>query len=295
MIKKTIITTLFLFISYTLFIAFYAPSWWHASQHQWQENVIKAQHFLYDEKIENKNVIVGSSLSCRLIMDSLPNFYNLSFSGQSTFDGLKILTSKPKLPKKIYIEMNIILRRDNPEFTSYINSPINLYLKNYLPSLRDDRQPIAIMGILPRFLFRKDSSLILNGSKKKTVSRINKVFFGELIASHILDYSQIPDKVNSLMSFNNLQLYVNLFEGKGVNVVFFEVPVNYNLTDLPKAKIVREQFLSFFPETKYNYIMSPDTIKYTTQDGLHLTEEEAKKFTSFFKSKATKYHLCKPT
>ncbi|HLZ16795.1 MAG TPA: hypothetical protein VKQ08_07135 [Cyclobacteriaceae bacterium] len=46
----------------------------HSSQHQWQDNLIKAQEYIYGERDTTGDIIVGSSLSCRLAMDSLPSF-----------------------------------------------------------------------------------------------------------------------------------------------------------------------------------------------------------------------------
>src|SRR5690349_5473276 len=79
-----------------------------AKQYSFQDNIVKAQGFMYGET--EKNVVVGSSLSEKLAMDSLPGFYNLSFVGLSIFDGLHLIVSNNKYPRNILIETNLILR-----------------------------------------------------------------------------------------------------------------------------------------------------------------------------------------
>ena len=115
MIKKSIILCISLFLIYTLFIYFLAPKWWTASQHQWQENIVKAQQFSYNKETF-QNIIVGSSLSSRLIMDSIPETYNLSFAGQSIFDGLNIVCNSNKSIKNVFIEINLL-------FVLYLDKP----------------------------------------------------------------------------------------------------------------------------------------------------------------------------
>ena len=89
MIKKSIICFV-IFAILHLCIVLFNPSVGMAT-HQWQDNVLKAQQFLYAEKADT--VMVGTSLSARIIRDSIPFVKSVSFGGCSVEDGLKIIIS----------------------------------------------------------------------------------------------------------------------------------------------------------------------------------------------------------
>jgi len=292
MIKKTILTAVTLFTIYSIYVAFFAPKWWHAAQHQWQENIIKAQNFLYNESDTIQNVIIGSSLANRLIMDSLSKTYNLSFSGQSIFDGLNILTRKSKKPKNIFIEMNIVLRPEDKKFTQSLNSPILYYPREMIVSLREDKQPIAILPVAGLELFSAVFNKPLFAKHNREKSNKTEIkssdenrLFSKMLNLQIKDYSKEPDQEILDNSFNSLKEYVVKIEGNDTNIVFFEMPVDNRLKNLPQAQTVRETFMKFFPPTRYSYILLPDSSKYETTDGVHLTKEEARRYTIYFKSK----------
>jgi hypothetical protein len=290
MIKKTLITTLIAFIAYSAFVAFFAPKWWFASQHQWQDNIIKAQKFIYDDQDSYDNIIVGSSISCRLVMDSLPNTYNLSFSGQSIFDGLEVLRQKNKFPKNIFIEMNFVLRPENENFTSSLNSPILYYPKKILPSLREDKQPIAIIGEQLSFRFTAKligkTKSILGITQKKVNNKKYNVFFDKILKKEIENYSTLPVPLVLNQSFSNLEIYIKELKKKGVNIIFFEMPVDSRLNNLPGAKLIRKTFFEYFPKTRYHYVPIPDSIKYKTTDGIHLNKVDALRYTIYLRNSA---------
>jgi hypothetical protein len=286
MIKKSLLFALILFISYTLFVLFLAPKWWNASQHQWQDNLIKAQHYIYSDSDSITNVILGSSLSCRLITDSLPQTYNLSFSGQSIYDGLFIVTHKEELPKHVFIEMNVALRTGSDDFTSSLYTPVMSYLKRIFPSLRADQQPIGIIGRLTAYFYRtKIAKQYHDQSAQVKTTKVTDDLFNKMLKIQIKDYSVHPDSALMNSCFEKLKEYVSILEKKGVKIVFFEIPVNNELKELPKAVAIRERFYHDFPPTTYSYIKPPDTIFYKTTDGQHLSGSEALDYTLFFRNR----------
>ncbi|MFL5746465.1 MAG: hypothetical protein ACJ751_17440, partial [Niastella sp.] len=108
--------------------------------------------------------------------------------------------------------------------------------------------------------------------------------FLKLLQLQIDDYSKLPDEPLLNQAFKNLKEYVNKLEQKHIKVTFFEMPVNSQLLNLPKANVIRNTFYKNFPESKYSYIPLPDSLKFTTTDGLHLTPEEAARYTSYLKN-----------
>ncbi len=290
MIKKIFITAIVLFILYTLCIIYVIPKSWHASQHQWADNVIKAQNFLYDKSDSVQNVIVGTSLACLIITDSLPHTYNLGFQGQSVYDGLKILLHNVGEVKTIYIESNFIFGKENNTFMASLFSPM-YYPRKIFPSLREENHPLAIIGKLLTEWF-KNLNYILHGQAYKIGKKdmnenklvIRPELFNQLLEIKKKSFSQVPTQKTIEDQFNLLRYYVDKFEKQGVKVVFFEMPVNYQLEDLPFLKVTRETLLNKFPLSKYKFIPIPADVKYITSDGFHLTSSEALQYTHLLKS-----------
>jgi hypothetical protein len=283
-IRKSIIIAILLFISYCFFIV-KSPRWWHASQHQWQENIIKAQDFIYESHDSIKSVIIGTSLSSHIIMDSLPLIYNLSFSGQSIFDGLKILIEKEKLPKTIFVEMNILLKEEDENFISTLTSSILFYPKKYLPALKEDKQPIGVFGKLLLVSINKHFTHNKTPKSGSINSEKKSLLFNKMLLIKKKDYVKLPEQNLINKQFNQLFKLINIIENKGSKIVFFEMPINSELTNLVQPKVIRNSFYNIFPKSIYKYIPIQDSIQYQTNDGLHLTKDEAVKYTTYLKSK----------
>ena len=284
MISRTLITALFALIIYLIFVPLLLPNV-QIEQHQEQGNKIKAQNFIYNNSDTIDNVIVGSSLASRILSDSLDNFYNLSFAGQSIFEGLNILLRKKHLPKNVFIETNVILRSEDEAFTSCLFTPYTYYSQYYLPSLRTGKEPAALIVAATEYIIRKMTGK--DKSLKETVPGLSpdSPLFKKLLTNHIIYYSKKPDSLILNQSIIRLKYFVNLLKKKNVNVIFFEMPVNNSLCELTLAKTIRQTIHETFPEGLFLYIDKPACTDYITSDGLHLPDQEAIKYTSYFKRK----------
>ncbi|MFM7022971.1 MAG: hypothetical protein ACKOXB_08325 [Flavobacteriales bacterium] len=254
-----------------------------------QKNIIKAEKFLYDEGDSLQNVLTGSSLVGSFPMDSLPGFYNMSFAGKSGLDGLKIMLRKEKMPKRIYLEMNTVMQGEDEKFTSDITFPVTYYSRKILPSLREYKHPIGILGggIAGKIAPEDDPAKEKTASAKPATTKKEEdgtSVFDMLLKQRISDYTNLPDAEIINTRFTNLKAYVSELEGRGVEFVFFEMPVDTNLVNLPRARITRERFYSLFPRNRYHYIDSPDCSTFSTGDGVHLTEESLLRYVHYFKS-----------
>lgn len=279
MIKKSLVAALIFLILHALIVNFTRIG---NSQHIWQDNINKAQRYIYS-KDTLMNVIVGSSLSNRLIMDSLPGLYNLSLQGQNVYDGLAIIFRKEQLPKTIYLEMNIVLGKENKTFTSSLFSPILYNLRKHFPSLRDEYQPVGQLGRV----MMNSVSKIKPDSKLLKSPPVNEEVFEKIINLKSGEYSNVPEEEILENRRAILKEYVLALEKRGTEVIFFEMPVNEKLAKLPVPCKIRELFNSTFSPEKYKYIPLPDCKDYRTRDGEHLSPEEALLYTCYFKSKIT--------
>ncbi len=295
MIKKTIFTFLILSISYGLFVQISKPKWL-VIQHQWQDNMLKAQSFLFDENRCIENVIVGSSLSDRLIFNDIPGTFNLSFSGLSIFDGLFILQKTELFPKRIFIEINVILKPASKEFIASF-SDISNYLKSHIEAFREINQPLGVLGTKIQLSFtdtfiKKLKYKILNfwgtgKSHQKTLPEDND-FIEKRITEIKKDYNMLPDLIALNVRLKELKQIVDFFTQKGVQVVFFEMPTHPELYQTPFNNCIRRAICKQFPPSEYIYFFSPDCSKFSTTDGLHLRNEEINIYMSYFKSELNK-------
>jgi hypothetical protein len=281
-IKKVFFTAVATLFLYSGFVYFVGPKW-QSSQDQYQDNLIKAQSFLYDFNDSTKNIIVGSSLSCRLVMDSIPEFYNLSFHGLSVSEGLNILMHSKASCNCVYVEMNVASKSENKGFTSSLNSTFLFYPRKIFPVLREGKQPIGVVGtFLAYHVFWK-----LRTYFSKPISTFepkpNADYFSILLNQTISGFSETPDEKLLKKSFENIKLYINLLENQGVKFVFFEMPVNKSVCELNYPKKIRETFYKYFPKDKYLYLPSPNCSAYNTTDGIHLGNDEALRFTLSFR------------
>ena len=294
MIKKTLAVTLLLFIIFSILIVIppFSIKVWQTQQH---ENIVKAEEFIYANNY--KNIIIGTSLSAELTMDSLKDFYNLGFKGQSIYDGLTILSKVKKTPTNIFIETNMLLRDQNSNFTETLFDPILYPFKSYLSPLRDGYEPLAHLGqfvsfgVTP-FIFNIKSSLAHLraklkhhpiAQKKSEEALIESDFFKEQVKI----YSLKPSDSLLNIKLDELENLIIPLKKRGINIIFFEMPINKYLCNLLLPETIRDAFKRRFNPEKYTYLKSADCANFNTSDGFHLNKQESQVYTGFFKKEAS--------
>lgn len=277
MIKKSIFCFLILAGLHLCFVIF-KPSMGMAT-HQWQDNVIKAQQFLYAEKSDI--VMVGTSLSARIIGDSIPYVKSVAFGGCAVEDGLKLVLSKDDVPKYILVETNLFLREGNPELVKKNTKGVVPAIRGWIPSLREQYEPICLFASMMM------SSTGINaqaGASKVNMELLNESINRMIEEDEIIPYNEAETRINEIKKL------MDELSGKGVKFVFFEMPVNERVLHLNKFEQPKTMVRSEFPEDKYLYLPS-DTTKYLTTDGEHLDFEGQKRFSHYFKKNIEEYVL----
>lgn len=273
MIKKSIYCLLILFVLH-LCIVLLNPSLGMPT-HQWQDNIVKAQSYYYSDKADT--VMVGTSLSARIIGDSIPSVKSVAFGGCAVKDGLQLILSKKELPKYVLVETNLILRKGNSEVVSKTTTGVIPLIKDWIPSLRERYEPICLIASLMM------SSTGMNSQATK--SKVNTKRLEASINRMLENDKVIPDE-EAESRLKEIKELIHEIEGKGTQIVFFEMPVNEKLLNLKKFTQARDVMQKEFPRNTYMYIPT-DTTKYLTTDGEHLSLDEQQRFSHFF-SKALK-------
>lgn len=297
MIKKTLLSFFIIFLTYTIIVTYVVDRHKFVSEHQWQDNQIKAQEYLYSNTDSVETIIVGSSLADKLVIGYLPGIYNLSMGGLSVFDGLQTIIKKGVYPKTVFIEMNKLDRKASVDFTTSLNNPIMTFLRKHFISIRDGKQPMGFIAIpygekitaYGVYIAQTSIHAIIGritNREQKGLDEIDMV--AKILPGMIKDESQTPATSDLDARSQTLREYIDILEKNGVNVVFFEVPIQTELCGLNKPTAIRNQFYKTFPRSKYLYIDMPDCTEYATTDGLHLDKASAEKYTLFFKEQIDK-------
>lgn len=297
MILKSIILAVVLLCGYSYFLSiFETPS---ASQNQNQDNLVKAQQYMYNEKVP-ENVIVGTSLSCHIHTDSLDDFYNLSFNGSSIYDGLNVILNGVKFPKNVFIESNLYLNDKSELLYNQLYDVYPYYSAKYMNVVRVENQPIGKLiytfnpfgdRIVEKHnLYMKRLKQKLNQSIDKNINTNKKNnIFKKMIAIESKKYSEFPSKFLVSKKIKVLDSIIDILYKKGVNVIFYEMPINHDLMKSKRTIKLRNDLKSMF-RFKVKYF-SLDMRKYITSDGVHLNPEESIRYTDFFKKQILKQKI----
>jgi|GEM_PF-2316638 len=311
MIRKIIVYTMILLIVYNLYLLGF-KTFGTQPQSSFDINITKAQDYL-DEKPIYDYVTVGSSMGNRINTDIFPKeFYFLTFSGLSSFDGLEIIKQRKNLPKIIFIETNIMNRQLNVEFISDALNPGVLYLKKYMPSVLKKNKPSSLLHKPMAYLLygtrnqfekpnqiepiSKESNSVLNNLDKKN-GIYNRIEDSTINVSpktrnsvHTAHFEYIKKNMDNGVAkeflndrMNDLKSYVSYFESLGVTIVFYEMPIDQRLQKTKRVVDIKRVFENEFPSKQYNYIIAPDDFKVISNDGIHLTGSSIEQYSTFFK------------
>lgn len=275
MIRYSLIIFLLLFATFSTFI-WLKKKEFNSVQYQNQENVIKIQHFLYNEK-PLRAIVVGTSLSAKLSTDSLEGVYNLSMAGLSVLDGLHILFLRNEIPPVVFIETNYFFKAESKDFTSQFDSKASNYIKSKLPALQDENQPA---GIVKHYLRKPEPKTGIPQNDQPLSDDV----FGKLLMMQQETYKQ-PDTTRIRQSLQVLETSVQEIIKRGSTVCFFEMPVHPALDTLPLSEMIRSTIKRTFPQI--HYIEKPSGITFNTTDGIHLDKVGIWQYSQYFRETAS--------
>lgn len=267
MIKKSFICFFVFSAIYAIIVYFYPNK--GIGTHQWQENQIRAQRYLYENAKDT--VMIGTSLSARLLPDSISMVSSCSFSACVVEDGLRIILSKNKAPHMVLIESNYFLRPSNGEFVNVNTKGLIPLLRYFLPMLREYNSPISLIG----YCFMRGA---LAPSDNVDTLRLSRIIEQRKIedSAHFLTNKQVKDRLDVIIPL------IHEIEARGAKIVLFEMPLNESMIHLPSNDQTRQIVKQVFPPHKYVYLPI-DTTKYLTTDGEHLELRGQYRYSSFIK------------
>jgi len=253
--------------------------------HQQEKNLIKLEHFVYDNQIKDKIVFVGSSLT-----DNIPtnltdfNAVNLGMSGGCAQTGLEIIKITKSRPNLVFVEISDTIDRGiNREFVSYFDNQLSYFSRLYLPMLRAQYRPVSIfVSYLQKHKNSQADTLNIKDEETNKQSSLEK-----LIIQRIVDTNQrdLDDKEINLFNHQAqiIQNQILSLKNNGIRVILYRVPLDPSLDNTIRQQQIQKMLKSFFPENKYEWMPEFSTEDWQTYDGTHLKTESAKKYADYLK------------
>lgn len=271
MIRRSLVVFAILVIGYALYIKFGKPEL-NTVQHQASGNRISAEKYVFSEDVPNATVIVGSSLSFRIELDSLaPNTSNLSFGGLTVYDGLELVRRSGKKPAHVVVETNLIFKEADRAFLDAVFQPGLFELRQAAPILREENQPTGVLvGYLKRAMKQDDPTPGATEPDSMAMSE-------NLLNTNRGIFAKVPVDSTQQRFLATLEREVKALEANGAEVIFMEVPISAELMKSPLATRAREAILARFPD--HRFIRSERT--WRTTDGLHLEWHNAQRYSSW--------------
>lgn len=279
MIAKSLLTALTLTILYTLFINAFRDHISRTGQTAAQRNIVKAEEYLYEVNERYDTVLVGSSMSERLITDSLPGkCYNLAMAGLSSLDGLALIKQTGHRPRLIYVELNTLARGQTSALLQAFNQPSRQFLNQHFPFLRQKYQPVSVAKSLLRDWQYGKTSVVFFGAN----APVDTTFRNKAIQERLLTLQHIPPDSSLQASIDVAWTYLEAFRQRGVKIILFEMPTDQQLQTHRLTATVRQQLVSRFPASRYPVVQVPAE-GYQTTDGVHLTPAESIRYTAYLR------------
>lgn len=280
MIQRALLTTGVLLALYSGLIYYLGHSIVHSGQTVGQRNIVKAEDYRYESASLYDTVIVGSSMSNRLVMDSMGvGCYNLALSGLSSPVGLQLILHSEHWPQLIYVEANSLLatfRTD--QIPTLSDPPAWQFIHEKIPFMRQKYQPVGVFKAVFRdWHYGKRQFVFL-----ETGEQVDSAFFKKEIDVQIKVRQQIPSDTFLRKQTQTIYKQFDLFKKHGTQIILFEMPVDQRIKQLASSQAIHNALLDACHVRNIPFITLPEGAIYQTNDGVHLTNAECVRYTHYF-------------
>ncbi|MDZ4720129.1 MAG: hypothetical protein SH847_16885 [Roseiflexaceae bacterium] len=247
---------------------------------QWENNVVRAQRYLYRSNEPIRLVLVGSSLANNIkASDIAPNVANLAMAGGATQTGLEMIRRDTAQPSILLVEINdTIDRQEDSKLIASLYDPALYWLRMWVPIFREEYRPASVfVSRLRRFSDSESRQLanravanpgLLDAEVARLVAERNTPFTLERAA---LIRSEAE----------GIKVRLLILRQAGWRVVLFDLPRDQRIENTTQQKQVRAMLYEIFPPDQYEWLPAPPARDWLTQDGLHLIRADAHDFGQF--------------
>jgi hypothetical protein len=216
-------------------------------------------------------VLVGSSLTFRLKEEyfTTPRLRNLALAGGSPVTGLELVASRPRLPKVILVEANVLSRSTDAALVAkYSESdnarplffrPIRTALAAYENRLHAPLNHAQVSSSLHQLLERPPSDFD------------NRIYLDRALQQ----WNEEDPTAAVQMNVARIRQLIPAIERRGARVLLFELPCSAELEGSRSAKVTRDIVHAAFPDPARWLHIEYARAELRWADGVHLDERSA--------------------
>lgn len=260
---------------------------------QRQNNIVRAQRYVYQDDSDLKMVIVGSSLAANLNEKHIgEGVKSIAFGAGASKTGLEIVKRSKSKPQIVLVEITDVdfLREIDAKLLDSLYHPIFYWMRQYLPMLREEYRPVSVF--INCFKSRSqqnqermsreelDSLESRNLTPKLSQKAIQTAVDNESKPLSEKDAETMKQEAD-LMRNQIAEIKKNI----GAKVVLFDIPRESRVNATLRIKQVRELAKKLFPPDRFEWLPPPKEREWRTNDGTHLIRSDARDFAEFLRDK----------
>ena len=255
-----------------------------------QNNIVKAQRYVYQDDSDLKMVIVGSSLAANLNVKHIgEGVKSIALGGGSSKTGLEIIKRSNSKPPIVLVEMNdTIVRKIDADLLDSLYHPIFYRMRQYLPMMREEYRPVSVFI---NFLKSRSQQNLKMMTREALDSLEGRNITPELSQKAIqmtvdIESTPLSEKDAETMKQEAELIKTQIAEIKkniGAKVVLFDIPLESRVNAAIRRKQVRELAKKLFPPDRFEWLPPPKEREWRTNDGIHLIRSDARDFAEFLR------------
>ena len=259
---------------------------------QRQNNIVRAQRYIYQNDSDVKMVIVGSSLATNLNEKQIgESVKSIAFGAGASKTGLEIVKRSKTKPQIVLVEVNDnnLLRIFDSELIDSLYHPIFYWMRQYLPMFREEYRPISVFINC----FRSRLYQNLEGMSRKELDSLeSRNITPKLSQKAIQTAVEKASKPFSEKEEETMKQSADLMRNQiaeikkntGAKVVLFDIPRESRVDAALRIKEVRElRAKKLFPPDRFEWLPPPKKREWRTNDGTHLIRSDARDFAEFLR------------
>ena len=257
-----------------------------------QNNIVKAQRYVYQDDSDLKIVMVGSSLAATLnVKDIGEGVMSIALGGGASQTGLEIVKRSKSKPAIVLVEINdTIVRKIDAEVVDSLYHTIFYWLRQYLPMMREEYRPISVFVDSLKSRSKQKLKLMTREALDSLEGRNLTPELSQQGIQMIVDVESTPlsEKDAETMKQEAELIKTQIAEIKkniGAKVVLFDIPLESRVNAAIRRKQVRELAKKLFPPDRFEWLPPPPPQEWRTNDGIHLIRSDARDFAEFLRDK----------
>jgi len=253
----------------------------------WEDNRVRAEHYLYDRGPSTPIALVGSSLTANLKASYFDQpIENLGFHGGDGLTGLDIIRRSGSKPSVVVVEVDETLDRgvDKPFVDGLFQQPL-YSARRKVTMLRQEYQPASVLVCAVKNRAKRGRASSDDAPKGGPVEdKLHALLISHILATDRKPLSPIEvDKCRR--ACDELGKVVDALKGDGSRVVLMEIPGEVEVGASPRQMALRTLTHECLPEGRFEWLASPPARTWRTADGVHLIKPDAKFFAAYVESR----------